>query len=98
MMTLSFDDVPPAAFARLIETVTCHGVKILQHYTFNPTVVTDEIGLFHSVAGEGTFAYDGKNLTVTITRNDGHFSNLMIKGGLKQLVSEAREVSEIAGA
>lgn len=92
-MTLSFDDVPPAAFSRLMETVKTHGVEF-----FHSKVGTESLGTFRSVAGAGTFAHDGKNLTITITRDNGHFSNLMIKGGLKQLVSEAREVRKIASA
>jgi hypothetical protein len=93
MMTLSLDDVPPTAFSRLIETVKDHGVEL-----FHSKVGTESLGTFRSVAGAGTFVYDGKILTVTITRDNGHFSNLMIKGGLKQLVSEAREVRKIASS
>ena len=92
-MTLFFDDVTPAAFLRLVETVKTYGVEFC-HLKMGAEID----GTFRSVAGAGTFAYDSKNLTVTITRDNGHFSNLMIKGGLKQLVSEARELRKIAGA
>ncbi len=86
MTTFAFDNVPPRAFAGLVATIKEHGVEF-----FCSSDGRETLGTFRSAAGAGTFAHDGKRLTVTITRDNGHFSRLMIKGGLRQLVGEAVE-------
>ena len=90
MMTFTFDNVSPAAFVRLIEAVRHNGVEF-----FFSESAKETLGTFRSEAGSGTFAHVGDKLTVTIVRNEGHFSNLMIKGGLRQLVSEAQELRRL---
>jgi hypothetical protein len=69
-----------------MHTVREHGVEF-----FCSQVGSEVLGTFRSEAGSGTFAHDGERLTVTIVRDNGHFSKLMIKGGLRQLVSESIE-------
>jgi hypothetical protein len=86
-VTFHFENVMESAFDRLIETVKSHGVEMF----FSSKRGAETVGSFRSVAGGGTFAYDGKQLTVTVLRDAGHFSRLMIKGGLRQLVQEATE-------
>ena len=87
MMTLAFNDVSPAAFLLLIDTIKTHGVEF-----FYSKYDSETVGTFSSVAGTGTFVHDGQRLTVTILTDGGHFSRLMIKGGLRQLVSEVLEL------
>ena len=86
MTTFTFDQISTRAFTSLIDNVKNHGVEF-----FWSKGDGDNLGTFRSLAGAGTFAYDGNRLTVTILRDNGHFSRLMIKGGLRQLVSEAME-------
>lgn len=83
-----FCDVEPAALLLLFEILRKHGVEITTSTHGGVTV-----GLFTSIAGRGAFTYNGQDLSVTIAENNGHFSVLMIKGGLRQLVSEAKELS-----
>jgi len=85
--TFNFDQVTSRAFDQLMQTLKTHGVEF-----FSSRSGTETLGTFRSEAGAGTFAYDGRTLTVTITHDSGHFSPLMIKGGLRQLVEEAREI------
>ena len=87
MMSFTFDEVPRPAFLHLLDTIREHGVET----PFYEMSGAETIGTFRSDAGSGTFSHDGQRLTVTIVRDNGHFSKLMIKGGLRQLVSEAVE-------
>jgi hypothetical protein len=85
-LTFFFENVGRPAFSRLIDTIKSHGVEF-----FISTKGPETVGTFRSIAGGGTFAYNGEQLTVTVLRDAGHFSRLMIKGGLRQLVQEAIE-------
>jgi hypothetical protein len=49
-------------------------------------------GIVESIAGELTFDYSGRVLTVSVTKEFGHFSPNLLIGGIKQMVSEAREI------
>lgn len=43
-------------------------------------------------SGMAVFEHDGDNiLAVNVVRNEGHFSERMLRGGIRQLVSEAME-------
>lgn len=86
-MTFTFENVPGEAVSRIIEEVRKHGV----YFSLFWSSKTRREGYFESVAGRGDFCHEGSRLTVKIDRNPGHFSRLIIKGGLKQLVSEACE-------
>lgn len=88
-VTFTFDDVSCRALAHLVDTVRDHGVEFSLRSRGAET-----LGTFRSIAGSGTFAHDGRLLTVTILHEEGHFSALMVKGGLRQLVSEAVEHSD----
>jgi hypothetical protein len=84
--SFSFDDVPHAAVRKMVATIQEYGVE--SFFTDCEGIVS---GSFKSVAGTGRFMHQGRRLTVTIVEDRGHFSRLMITGGLKQLVSEAVE-------
>ena len=90
-MTYTFDQVPGPAIDSLIDTIREHGVDFEFHRSRYGVETFRAFGTFKSVAGAGSFEYFRKTLTVTITRDNGHFSRLMIKGGLRQLVGEAVE-------
>ena len=75
-----FENIPPRAFHTMIGIVLAHGVEV---DLFE--------GTYRCVAGSGTVSYQDGCLTITIDKNENHFSARMIKGGLRQLVSEAME-------
>lgn len=55
-------------------------------------------GIFTSDAGSGTFLWENGQLTVRVVQDHGHFPTLMIQGGFRQLVEEAKErVSRVEG-
>jgi hypothetical protein len=85
-----FENVPRAAVDSIMHTLAEHGVAS----ALFDDGESEMCGGFQSEAGAGIFAHDGKRLTVTITRDNGHFSRLMIKGGLRQLVGEAIEAQQ----
>lgn len=92
-MTMVFDNVPTAAFAELFKEVKKYDLD-----WWDVDVTTDGFGKlsyargkFKSLAGDGAFEFQAGRLVVKVTRSAGHFSDLMIKGGLRQLVGEAVE-------
>jgi len=55
-------------------------------------------GIVASEAGELFFNYAHGRLSVTVTRDLGHFPRLMLIGGIKQTVGEANEIVRRAHA
>ena len=49
-------------------------------------------GVVESVAGELAFEYSERVLTISVTKELGHFSPQLLIGGIKQMVSDAREM------
>ncbi len=49
-------------------------------------------GIGASEAGEFVFKYRSGRLTVTVTKDFGHFPRLMLIGGIKQTIGEANEI------
>ena len=49
-------------------------------------------GVVESVAGELAFEYSERVLTISVTKELGHFSPQLLIGGIKHMVSEAREM------
>ena len=48
-------------------------------------------GIVASEAGEMFFRYADETLTVTVTKDQGHFARLLLIGGIKQTIEEANE-------
>ena len=82
-MTIRVANVPARAVDVLITELEKHGVKF--------AMVNAYRGAAMSEAGTALFSWEDEVLTVTVTRNEGHFSERMLRGGLKQLVGEAVE-------
>lgn len=51
-------------------------------------------GSAHGIAGSLKFSHDGEHLTVTVTKDEGHFPRRMLLGGILQMVSEAVEATK----
>jgi hypothetical protein len=50
------------------------------------------LGSAAGISGRLYFSHLGTCLTVTITKNEGHFPPMLLAGGIRQLVSEAVEL------
>lgn len=51
-------------------------------------------GVVESIAGELAFEYSERVLTISVTKELGHFSPQLLLGGIKQMVSEACEMTQ----
>ena len=87
-------------------TVTCDclpealPILVLQLRGFGADVVVakDWSGIVFSEAGEFVFKHQDDRLTVTVTKDLGHFPQLMLIGGIKQTIAEANELVRRAHA
>ena len=82
-MIIQIADVPAVALDRIIAEFKKYGWEFIRVNRFK--------GAGKCVAGMATWEWEDDVLTVTITRDEGHFSEKLIRGGLKQVVGEVVE-------
>jgi hypothetical protein len=83
---LSFDSVPRPAVEELIKDCSKHGMEISKL-----AIGENWIGRFNSVSGSGKWKWKQGTLQIEIQEDKGHFSEGMLRGGIRQLVEEAIE-------
>lgn len=88
-MTIQVANVPVDVLPLVADYVRNFGVDVL----FGEGKLR---GAVRCISGCATFEHNGKRdrggvLSVTVLRNEGHFSERMLRGGLRQLVEEVME-------
>lgn len=88
-MTIQVANVPVDVLPLVADYVRSFGVDVL----FGEGKLR---GAVRCISGCATFEHNGKGdrggvLSVTVLRNEGHFSERMLRGGLRQLVEEVVE-------
>ena len=51
-------------------------------------------GRVESIAGDLTFEHVGGTLTIRVVKQNGHFTDGLLTGGIRQMVEEAREIAK----
>ncbi len=76
-----------------IENVSALAVELLktQLRTFGATVDDNRV---LSVSGEMEFQLEGSTLKVSVIQDRGHFPQMMLVGGIRQMVQEAVELAQ----
>ena len=85
-MKVEIPNTPPEVLPILKSQLEQFGCKV--------RFLSETHGIVESIAGELTFDYSGRVLTVSVTKEFGHFSPQLLIGGIKQMVSEAREMTQ----
>jgi len=91
-VTFQIPNVSPEVFADAVYYFDSFGVTIIAHqYTGNGRYLSNCSGRFESIAGSGRFNYLNNTLIIEVQNNAGHFSEAMIRGGLRQVIEELKE-------
>jgi hypothetical protein len=85
-MKLDFPNTPTAVLSILKKQLEEFGAFVHFETPTRGTVV--------SIAGQLAFEHKGRRLTILVTDDQGHFPKSLLIGGIKQMVSEAREQCE----
>lgn len=83
-MKLEFPDTPRAVLPILKLQLENFGAIV--HFQ------TRSRGTVDSIAGQLEFQHSGRKLTIRVVKENGHFAKNLLTGGIKQMVSEAREI------
>ena len=65
----------------------------LEQFGAQVRFLSETHGVVESIAGELAFEHSGRLLTISVVKEHGHFSRALLIGGIKQMVSEARELA-----
>lgn len=66
-------------------------VQDLEQFGARVEFRTENWGIVHSIAGQLEFEHSEETLTVRVMDDKGHFSPLLLLGGIRQMVEEAAE-------
>lgn len=84
-MMIQVANVPEAAMLPLIKELEKHGMRVRMFG------VDGKFGIAKCESGAALFKWKDEVLKVMVVRDEGHFEERMLRGGLKQLVGEVVE-------
>ena len=86
-MTVILSKIPKEAVYLCAKQLTNFGCEVLFDTEFEDYLAGD----VNSISGRIKFTWQREELTVNVVKNMGHFPELLLLGGIKQLVDEACE-------